>query len=213
MQDSFVPRIVRYGQRSSKVDFQLPCGGGLDILLDPSPDREKCRRASLSLQNRHPYKLALPAVSSLETRSYFSRLKIAVLGEGPEIEAFESLCEAAGVSVESHSVTTMSLGSPPAIGSLDAWIAVLLLFHDHEWEQAIFADVLKSRAFYIGAQGGENARIKRVMALASMGVSETDIARIHSPVGLIPGCKSPSTLALSAFAEIVGLYERLRAAE
>ena len=129
------------------------------------------------------------------------------------MEAFESLGEAAGVSMESHSVTTMSLGSPPAIGSLDAWTAVLLLFHDHEWEQAILADVVKSRAFYIGAQGGENARIKRVMALASMGVSETDIARIHSPVGLIPGCKSPSTLALSAFAEIVGLYERLRAAE
>ena len=60
MQDSFVPRIVRYGRGSSKVDFLLPCGGGLDILLDPAPDREECRRAFLFLQNRHPYKLALP---------------------------------------------------------------------------------------------------------------------------------------------------------
>ena len=97
------------------------------------------------------------------------------------------------------------------MGPLDRWTAVLLLFHDHEWEQAILAHVLSSDAFYVGAQGGENARIARFVSLTSRGVSETDIARVRSPVGLIPGCKLPSPLALSALAEIVGEYEHMRA--
>ncbi len=61
---------------------------------------------------------------------------------------------------------------------------MLLLFHDHEWEQALFVKVVPSAAFYIGAQGGENARITRILSLASNGITETDIARIRSPVGL-----------------------------
>ncbi|MGB3167116.1 MAG: XdhC family protein, partial [Alteraurantiacibacter sp.] len=89
--------------------------------------------------------------------------------------------------------------------------AVLLLFHDHEWERAILAHALKSNAFYVGAQGGENARMARFFSLTSNGICETDIARVRSPIGLIPGCKLPSSLALSALAEIVGEYEHMRA--
>ena len=31
------PRVIRYGAGSPKIDFRLPCGGGLDILIDPAP--------------------------------------------------------------------------------------------------------------------------------------------------------------------------------
>ena len=89
----------------------------------------------------------------------------------------------------------------------------MLLFHDHEWEAALLEQLTSGQAFYIGAQGGENARIERALTLAARGVDEQAIAAIRSPIGLIPSCKSPTTLALSALAEIVAEYEQLRAAD
>ena len=41
------------------------------------------------------------------------------------------------------------------------------------------------------------------------GIDESEIARLRSPIGAVPGCKTPHALALSAMAEIVGLYDSL----
>ena len=76
---------------------------------------------------------------------------------------------------------------------------------------ALIEQALSSDVFYLGAQGGEKARTDRALGLAAIGVPEEQIARVRSPIGLIPSCKSPQALALSALAEIVGEYEQLRA--
>lgn len=206
------PRVVRYGRGSAKIDFRLPCGGGLDILLDPAPDRTACRRAAAALADRVPAGLALPAGSPLAERHYLPALEIAVFGEGPEVAAFDRIASASGIAVDRFDRDRLTLGQPAGCARFDRWTAVLLLFHDHEWEAALLEQALASDAFYIGAQGGENARIARTLTLAARGAPEEAIARIHSPVGLIPACKTPQTLALSALAGIVADYERLHAA-
>ncbi len=48
------------------------------------------------------------------------------------------------------------------------------------------------------------------MELLARGVREENIARLRSPIGLLPACRTPQTLALSTLAEVVGLYDRLR---
>jgi len=207
------PRVIRYGSGSAMVDFRLPCGGGLDILLDPAPDRLACRETVQALDSRRPAILPLPSPSPLAERRYHPRLKIAVIGEGPELDAFARLGDAMGLHVALHRKDDLTLGSPAPHITLDRWAAALLLFHDHEWEAALLEQLTSSQAFYIGAQGGENARIERALTLAARGVDEQAIASIRSPIGLIPSCKSPTTLALSALAEIVAEYEHLRAAD
>lgn len=207
------PRVNRYGSGSARVDFRLPCGGGLDILLDPAPDRRACRDIVQALESRRPAALPLPAPSPLARRRYRPRLKIVVFGEGPELEAFAQLGAAMGLHIETRRKTDLTLGSPAPHVTLDRWTAALLLFHDHEWEAALLEQLTSGEAFYIGAQGGENARIERALTLTARGVDEQAIASIRSPIGLIPSCKSPATLALSALAEIVAEYERMRAAD
>jgi len=206
-------RVIRYGSGSAMVDFRLPCGGGLDILLDPAPDRRACREIVQALESRRPAVLPLPFPSPLAERRYRPRLKIVVFGEGPELEAFARLGAAMGLHIETRRKDDLTLGSPAPHVTLDRWTAALLLFHDHEWEAALLEQLTSGEAFYIGAQGGENARIERALTLAARGVDEQAIASIRSPIGLIPSCKSPTTLALSALAEIVAEYEQLRAAD
>ena len=206
------PRVVRYGRGSSIIDFRLPCGGGLDILLDPSPDRKACRYALEALQARRPARLALGGETRLGRRKYLPALKLVVLGEGPELEAVASLCSAMKVEVETFSKDDLVLGQAARNVRYDPWTACLLLFHDHEWELALLEQALASDAFYIGAQGGEKARSDRTMALAARGVAEERIARLTSPIGIMPACKSPRSLALSALSEIVGRYEQMRGA-
>ena len=206
------PEVVRYGRGSPKIDFRLPCGGGLDILLDPAPDRNAIRAAVDALEQRDPASLVLPAPSPLARRTYIPRMQLNVLGEGPELAAVTGLCAAMGVRCRPFSRADLVIDQAARGLTGDRWTAGLLLFHDHEWEAALLEQALASQMFYIGAQGGENARVERAMALAARGVSEEDRARIRSPIGLIPGCKNPTALALSALAEIVGEYEQLRAA-
>ena len=206
------PEVMRYGHGSPQIDFRLPCGGGLDILLDPEPDRGACRRAMVALADRIPAELKLPDCSFVAERHYSPALKIAAFGEGPEIEAVEALASAIGIELAIYEKSRLSLGQPVENCQLDAWTAVLLLYHDHEWELPLLEQAIDSDAFYIGAQGGENARIARTLALASRGISEEQIAGIRSPIGLIPACKTPGALALSALAEIVGQYEHLHVA-
>ena len=168
------PQVRRYGSGSSKIDFRLPCGGGLDILLDPAPDRAKCREIAAWLDDRHPAQLPLPAPSPLPSRRYNPQLHLRVFGEGPELDFMQRLADAMNISAEILTKADLTLGQPSGLAEADPWTAVVLLFHDHEWELALIEEALASEAFYIGAQGGEIARVSRVMELLAKGLKEGD---------------------------------------
>ena len=145
----------------------------------------------------------------LPERRYIPPLQLQLFGEGPELEALRGLARAAGVEVSAHGKDALSLGQRPAGLTADPWTAVVLLYHDHEWEQPILEWALDSPAFHIGAQGGFEARRERIERLAERGVPPVQQGRIRSPVGVITHSREPGVLALSVLAEIVGEYERL----
>lgn len=194
--------IKRYGSGSPVIDFRLPCGGGLNILVDPAPDREACRNAVARLKKRQAASLIIPANDDLTKRHYIPALKIAAFGEGPELAVIEQLAKAAQVSFDSDPAMS-------GLAALDTWTAVVLLFHDHERERDILARAVRSDAFYIGAQGGETARNARILQLISDGIPEEQLARIRGPIGSVPACRTPLTLALSILSEVAGQYEQL----
>jgi xanthine dehydrogenase accessory factor len=202
------PVVKRFGAGSELIDFRLPCGSGLDVLVDPEPDRDLCRAAVERLEAREETVLVLPAIG-LPIRRYIPALRLQVFGEGPELEALVALAAAAGVEISAHGKDALSLGRRPAGLSADPWTAVVLLFHDHEWEQAILEWALDTRAFHIGAQGGFEARRTRLERLAEHRVPSDQLSRIRSPVGVIAHSREPGVLALSVLAEIVGEYEAL----
>jgi len=214
-----VPILRRYGRGSPLVDFRLPCGGGLDILIDPRPDRAALAAAAGELVARRGTVMPLPlppgSTGSLPaSRRYIPSLRVLVFGEGPEFGAFARLAAAMGAEVEAHARADstghgLALGRVPPGLVADPWTAILLLFHDHEWERALLGWAVTTPAFFIGAQGGGPARGARTAMLRGEGASEAQIGRIRSPVGLIARTRDPETLALSVLAEIVADYEGL----
>jgi len=202
------PVVKRFGAGSELIDFRLPCGSGLDVLIDPEPDRAACRAAVARLDQREQAALALPT-ALLPERRYVPALRLQLFGEGPELDALLALARAAGIDTVAHGKDALSLGRRPAGLSADAWTAVVLLFHDHEWEQAILEWALATPAFHIGAQGGFEARRMRIERLAGAGVAPGQLGRVRSPVGVITHSREPGVLALSVLAEVVGAYEAL----
>jgi xanthine dehydrogenase accessory factor len=210
-----VPMLQRYG-RGSDHRFPPALRGGLDILLDPAPDRDALAQAVQALERasrpacrcrcrRTPG--ASPAGAAL-----YPPLSLILLGEGAELAATAALARTMGLATQVYAkeeAGALHLGAAPQGAQADAWTAILLLFHDHEWERTILRWALDTPAFYIGAQGGLRARMARLDDLARDGVNETQLSRITSPIGLIPRTREPGVLALSALAEILGAYERL----
>lgn len=206
------PFLRRFGAGSPFIDFRLPCGSGIDILVEPEPDRDLCRAVVARLDAREEGALDLPGPDwLLLQRRYVPPLRLLLLGEGPELASLAALGEAAGLAVEQHRIgdPAMALGSRPQGLAADRWTAVVLLFHDHEWEQAILEWALDTPAFHIGAQGGAEAREGRMARLAAAGVAPGQLARIKSPIGLIPRAREPGVLAISVLAQIVAEYEAL----
>ena len=141
-----------------------------------------------------------------------------ICGSGPEVTALARLARAQGAEVvvaapkgEPGDVA-LALGQrpdlPPTLAP-DAWTAVAVLFHDHEWELTLIPWALESPAFYVGAQGGRAVRERRLEMLAQAGLAEAAARRLKSPIGLFAGARTPSVLALSILAEAVAGYEAL----
>jgi xanthine dehydrogenase accessory factor len=88
-----------------------------------------------------------------------------------------------------------------AIGP-DARTAIVTLTHDSKLDDPALLAALASDAFYIGSLGSSRTHAKRVDRLQTAGIAPDQIARIHAPVGLNIGAKSPAEIAVSIIAQI-----------
>jgi xanthine dehydrogenase accessory factor len=85
--------------------------------------------------------------------------------------------------------------------ALDARCAVVTLTHDPKLDDPALVVALRSPAFYIGCLGSTKTHAARRERLAAAG--STGIERLHGPVGLKIGARSPAEIAVSILAEIV----------
>lgn len=85
----------------------------------------------------------------------------------------------------------------------DARSAIVTLTHDPKLDDPAIKAALRSDCFYLGCLGSTRTHAKRVARLEEAGFSTEQIARIHAPVGLDIGARSPAEIAISVMAEIV----------
>ena len=86
---------------------------------------------------------------------------------------------------------------------IDAATAVAVLTHDPKLDDPALAAALRSSAFYVGALGSRRTQEKRRQRLLEAGLDEAALSRLHAPIGLPIGGRSPGEIALSIMAQIV----------
>lgn len=84
--------------------------------------------------------------------------------------------------------------------------AVVALTHDARFDDPALHIALNSPAFYVGALGGRKTREARYRRLAAAGLSEAQLSRLHSPIGLDIGARTPEEIALATMAQIVAVW-------
>lgn len=90
----------------------------------------------------------------------------------------------------------------------DARTAVVTLTHDAKLDDPAILAALNGPCFYLGCLGSTRTHAKRLDRLRAAGVSEAAIARIHAPVGLDIGAKTPAEIAVSILAQITQSLRR-----
>lgn len=81
--------------------------------------------------------------------------------------------------------------------------AVAVLTHDDKFDVPALQVALNSPAYYVGAIGSRGTREQRDRRLREAGVTDEQIARIHGPIGLNIGARTPEEIALAILAQVV----------
>ncbi len=88
---------------------------------------------------------------------------------------------------------------------LDERCAVVALTHDPKLDDLALMEALRSPAFYVGALGSRANNAKRRERLLEFDVTADEIARLHGPIGLYIGSRTPPEIAVSILAEITAV--------
>jgi xanthine dehydrogenase accessory factor len=80
--------------------------------------------------------------------------------------------------------------------------ALVALAHDPKIDDPALQAALRGTCFYIGALGSKKTHAGRLARLKVAGFSDAELARIHGPIGLNIGAKSPGEIAISILAEM-----------
>ncbi len=95
----------------------------------------------------------------------------------------------------------------------DAHTAIVALTHDPKLDDMALLEALQSRAFYVGALGSRRNQDARKRRLAEhFDMSADELTRLHGPVGLALGAKTPAEIAVAIVAEIVQVKNRVAGA-
>jgi len=95
----------------------------------------------------------------------------------------------------------------------DAHTAIVALTHDPKLDDLALLEALKSDAFYVGALGSRRNQAARKQRLSEhFDLSAEQLARLHGPVGLALGAKTPAEIAVAIVAEIIQVKNQVAGA-
>ncbi|HLH70339.1 MAG TPA: XdhC/CoxI family protein [Candidatus Dormibacteraeota bacterium] len=91
---------------------------------------------------------------------------------------------------------------------VDERTVICILTHDPKFDVPLLQAALRTPAAYIGAMGSRQTDQERTRKLQEAGISEAELARIHGPIGLDIGARTPGEVAVAIAGEIIALRHR-----
>lgn len=90
----------------------------------------------------------------------------------------------------------------------DDHCAILALAHDPRVDDMCLMEALKTQAFYVGAMGSLATSLKRRERLKEFEITQSQLEKLHAPVGVSIGSKRPPEIAISIMAELISARQQ-----
>jgi xanthine dehydrogenase accessory factor len=242
------PQLIRYGIDADAAHrFGLPCGGMIELVMEPVLARTRLPELLQRLGRGEPVRRVLELATgevTLEAGSTADELaltethlvthlgphwRLLVIGAGQMTQVLAQMAMALGYQVlvcdprEEYAAgfdvpgcRLLRAMPDDAVLSLppDGHTAIVALTHDPKLDDLALMEALKSPAFYVGAIGSRVNQARRKARLAEhFGLDEAALERLHGPVGLKNGARTPPEIAVSILAELTAVRYGYRVPE
>ncbi|WP_025916229.1 XdhC family protein [Herminiimonas sp. CN] len=231
------PELTSYGVSGDEARrFGLPCGGTLQLVMEPIGDCDWIADILGMLDRGVPAARTLDMQSgavkvaeasadsplccfdgSTLSSSFGPRYRLLIIGGG-QLSAYlaqvalgldyqVTVCDPREEYADSWAVPgvtlTREMPDDAVIAlQLDANCAVVALTHDPKLDDMALLEALKSPAFYVGALGSRANNARRRERLQLFDLTPEQIRRLHGPIGLYIGSRTPPEIAISILAEM-----------
>ena len=242
------PQVVRYGIDADAAHrFGLPCGGLIELVLEPVLPRTQLSELLARLSNGERVRRVLtiatgevvlqPATDTDElslsdtqlTTHHGPHWRLLLIGAGQMTQYLAQMATALGYQVlvcdpreeyatgfEVPGAVLLRTMPDDTVVSIkpDGHTAIIALTHDPKLDDLALMEALASPAFYVGAIGSRVNQAKRKERLQEhFGITEAQLARLHGPVGLKNGARTPPEIAVSILAELTAVRYGYRVPE
>jgi xanthine dehydrogenase accessory factor len=234
------PQVVRYGIDADAAHrFGLPCGGLIELVLEPVLPRTRIGELLERLANGERVRRILTIASgevTLEpagdtdelqltdttlTTHHGPRWRLVLIGAGQMTQYLAQMARAldyevivcdprdeyaTGFAIEGASLSRQMPDDLLTELKIDGHTAIIALTHDPKLDDLALMEALRSPAFYVGAIGSRANQAKRKQRLIEhFGMKEAEFDRLHGPVGLKNGARTPPEIAVGILAELTAV--------
>lgn len=238
-----VPTTIRYGvTQDEAVRFGLPCGGQLELLLEPMNNLVHWQEllehlqagevlvrsldlasGQASLSTATPQAKTFKLTSNKLEKVFGPQWRMLLIGANHlaryvaqfalALDYQVQVCDPRAEYREEWNIATVPLTQmmpDDAVLALKHYqrSIILTLTHDPKLDDMALMEALNTDAFYIGALGSKLSSNKRRERMRYLEIPEANIARLHAPVGLDIGSRTPAEIAISIMADITAHRNR-----
>ena len=221
------PQLLRFGVADETAfEVGLACGGTIEVLIEPIGESATAFAPDLlrALVKARAAREPIACVTEFESwkRNLLGPdnppLRLVVVGAVHIAQALLPMARLAGfapILVDPREAFASALRFPDetlmydwpddALAKLapDARTAVVTLTHDPKLDDPAIIAALQTEVFYLGCLGSTRTHSKRLDRLRAAGLGDEQLSRIHAPVGLSLGARTPAEIAVATLAQVI----------
>jgi len=234
------PFLLRYGvTREEAARFGLPCGGSLELVVEPAPDPALLAELTARIAAGHLVRRTVdvsggPVLLTAGRRGdrlqwdgrhlvtlHGPRWRLLLIGANQLARCLASMAQVLDYAVTvcdprveytgqwdlpGAELTTEMPDDAVLALAPDPHTAIVTLTHDPKLDDMALLEALKSPAFYVGALGSRpSTAARKARLLDYFDLTAEEIGRLHGPVGLPIGSRTPAEIAVSILAEMTAV--------
>jgi len=189
--------------RGERVRRVLDIASG-DVTLAPATDTDELLLTEGTLTTHHGPHWRLLLIGAGQMTQYLAQMATALGYQVLVCDPREEYAE--GFEVPGATLLRTMPDDTVAALKPDGHTAIIALTHDPKLDDLALMEALNSPAFYVGAIGSRVNQARRKERLAEhFGMTEAQLARLHGPVGLKNGARTPPEIAVSILAELTAV--------